>query len=452
MPAGHFGVFDAQSADGHTQLVYVFNRALAESVAGIRGVFVWDFDGLARAKGLENLFDPKQWYVSRNPFKLAAYPLVGADIHRYLRSALGRVAKCVVVDLDNTVWGGIAGEDGLDGVKLGHTYPGNCYCDFQRELLKLYDRGILLAIDSKNNEADALRIIDEHPDMVLRRHHFAAMRINWQDKASNLKALVQELNIGMDSLIFVDDNPAECELIRQECPECDVVLLPDKPYLLPAVVETLPGIENIRLTVEDRRKGELYRARADRREHEAQFANMDDFLRSLDMEVAINAAAPFSIPRIAQLTQKTNQMNMTTRRYTEAQIAAFAGDPRYGVFSVAARDRFGDHGIIGVVIAEFSDSVCRIDTLLLSCRVIGRGIEALMVAFVAELARQRSILHLVGEFIPTPKNAPAAGFYEAAGFRAAGPNEYRADLLEGSFPPPPHIRLAGSGTAARDSA
>jgi FkbH-like protein len=448
----YFGVYDAQRRDSQVEAMHSYNRALAEAVEELRGVFIWDFDRFVRGRGADNLYDAKAWYVSRNPFRQAAYPAIVDDLYRYVRGAVGRVKKCVVMDLDNTLWGGIAGEDGLEGIELGTTYPGSCYRDFQRELLRLYDRGILLAIDSKNNEADALRIIDEHPDMVLRRHHFAAMRINWQDKASNLKALVQELNIGMDSLIFVDDNPAECELIRQECPECDVVLLPDKPYLLPAVVETLPGIENIRLTVEDRRKGELYRARADRREHEAQFANMDDFLRSLDMEVAINAAAPFSIPRIAQLTQKTNQMNMTTRRYTEAQIAAFAGDPRYGVFSVAARDRFGDHGIIGVVIAEFSDSVCRIDTLLLSCRVIGRGIEALMVAFIAELARRRSILHLVGEFIPTPKNAPAAGFYEAAGFRAAGPNEYRADLLEGSFPPPPHIRLAGSGTAARDSA
>jgi FkbH-like protein len=447
--SSYFGIFDAQHADSQAQLVTEFNRTLAASVSDMRGVFIWDFDGFARAKGLDTLHDPKMWYVSKNPYKQSAYPAIAEDLLRYVRAALGLVKKCVVVDLDNTLWGGLAGEDGLDGVKLGHTYPGNCYRDLQRELLKLYHRGILLAINSKNNEADALAIIDAHPDMILRRRHFAAVRINWQDKAANLRAIARELNIGLDSLVFIDDNPAECALIRQECPECDVVVLPDKPYLLPAAIAAIPGLENIHITEEDRRKGDMYRAESARREHEDQYSNLDEFLRSLEMEVSIEPATSFSIPRIAQLTQKTNQMNMTTRRYTEAQIDAFASDPGRAVFSVSARDRFGDHGTIGVMIVEFTETDCAIDTFLLSCRVIGRGIEQVMVAFAAGLARARGLERLVGEFVRTAKNAPAAGFYEGRGFVRAGDTRFELAIGEESLPYPSHVRVLGTSQIAK---
>jgi FkbH-like protein len=447
-----FGVFDAQQHDGQSDAVRRYNRALIEAAGTASGVFVWDFDRFVKARGAEQLYDPKSWYVSRNPFRQAAYPVLVDDLMRYARSALGQTKKVVVLDLDNTLWGGIVGEDGFDGIRLDNTYPGNCYRDFQRELLKLYHRGILLAINSKNNEADALRVIDDHPDMVLRRHHFAAMRINWQDKATNLRELVRALNVGMESVVFVDDNPAECALVRQQCPECDVVLLPDKPYLVPTVVDALPGIENIRLTAEDRRKGEMYRVRLEQAEQQAQFANVDEFLRSLDMEVEIAPASSFSVPRIAQLTQKTNQWNMTTRRYSEAQIAAFTSDPAHGVFSVAARDRFGDHGIIGVCILTWSGGECVIDTFLLSCRVIGRGIEQAMMSFVVDQARSRGLQRLSAEFVPTRKNAPALGFYERVGLFKTADTWYGRDLAEFVCSVPSHIRCvhqrpAGSAVA-----
>jgi FkbH-like protein len=415
---------------------------LAAELADRKGAFIWDYDRFVRAFGYDNLSDPKMWYFSSNPYRQSAYPPIVDDLMRYLRSALGRMKKCVVLDLDNTLWGGIAGEDGMEGVALGHTYPGNCFRDFQKELLKLYHRGILLAINSKNNEADALRIIEDHPDMILRRRHFAAIRINWADKGTNLRELARELNIGLDSFIFVDDNPAECELVRRECPECDVVVLPRKPYLLPRVPGELPGIENIRLTDEDRHKGEMYRAQSARQDAEARSANIDDFLASLEIEAGIEAAAPFSIPRIAQLTQKTNQMNMTTRRYTESQIQALVNEADSAVFSVSSKDRFGDNGIIGVIILKFAKGECRIDTLLLSCRVIGRGIEQLMVAYIAEFARKRGTRALVGEFLPTPKNQPAAGFYERVGFRSGADGVLTADLERTPFPFPPHIRAS----------
>ena len=438
----YFGIFDAQRPDGQTALVHRFNCALAAELRGVNGAFVWDFDAFVRREGYAQLADPKMWYVSRNPYRQSAYPAIANDLLRYVRGALGNMKKCVVLDLDNTLWGGVAGEDGLEGVRLGHSYPGNCYRDFQRELLKLYHRGILLAINSKNNEADALHIIDNHPDMILRRQHFAAMRINWRDKAANLRELASELNIGLDSFVMIDDSPVECELLRRECPACEVVLLPSKPYLIPAVPAAIPGIENIRLTDEDRRKGEQYRARTQRKAMEGQYTNLDEFLRSLDLQVAIEEAAAFSIPRIAQLTQKTNQLNVTTRRYTEAQIQAFAADSDFAVYAVSSKDRFGDDGIVGVVILAFEGDRCRIDTLLLSCRVIGRGIEQLMVDFAGDVARRRGARVLVGEFIPTPKNHPAAGLFERCGFAPAGGTLFQRDLAIGTFSPPPHIRLA----------
>lgn len=441
----YFGIHDAQQAEGQQEAVHQFNRALADACSRQTGVFVWDFDAFVRMRGTDALFDAKAWYVSRSPFKQAALPALVDDLYRYVRSITAPTKKCVVVDLDNTLWGGIAGEDGLEGIQLSQTYPGNCYREFQRQLLKLYHRGILLAINSKNNEADALGIIDNHPDMLLRREHFAAWRINWDDKASNLRALAKDLNIGLDSLIFIDDNPAECELVRCEIPECEVISLPDKPYFIPAVVDALPGIENIRLTVEDRQKGAMYRARAAQRAEEAKASNVEEFLATLGLEVSIEHATSFSIPRIAQLTQKTNQMNMTTRRYSEAEISAFAGDPGSDVFSVAAKDRFGDHGIVGVLILRHEANGCRIDTFLLSCRVIGRGIERAMLAVAAASGRGHGAHALIGEFFSTAKNAPAAGFYESAGLRDAGNDQYHAALADDSFPPPAHIRLLYSG-------
>ena len=421
----YYGIHDAQSRSGQSALAQEFNRGLSAATSS-PGVFVWDFEAFARAEGMRHLFDPKGWYVSRSVFKQSAYPAIVADIMRYVRSAMGRMKKCVALDLDNTLWGGVVGEDGFDGIELGDSYPGNCFKDFQRELLKLHHRGILLVINSKNNEADALRVIDDHPDMVLRRKHFAAMRINWTDKATNLRELAAELNIGLDSFLFLDDNPVECALVRRECPECEVIQVPDRPYLMAQVVADLPEVDNIRLTDEDKRKGEMYRAQAARRELEQSSATPDlkEFLRELQMKVAIEPATSFSIPRIAQLTQKTNQMNTTTRRYTEAQVQSFVTDPECGVYSVSASDRFGDHGIIGVLILQHEGVDCRIDAFLLSCRVIGRGIEETVLEFAAAQARERGRHRLVGEFIPTAKNAPAADVFPKAGFTKIDDTRY----------------------------
>jgi len=436
----YWGIHDGQHPEGETSLINRFNSLLARELKDRRSVFLWDFDGLMKRLGLETAYDPKMWYLAKNPFRQSAYVGIVDDLYRYIASAIGILKKCIVLDLDNTLWGGIAGEDGLDGIALGFQYPGNCYRDFQEGLMRFHNRGILLAVNSKNNEGDALEIIDKHPYMVLRRKHFSAMRINWNDKVSNMKDLREELNIGLESMVFIDDNPAECEMVRRHIPECEVVCLPEKVYLIPDVIHALNGVENIRVTEEDRKKGEMYRAQAERKEFEKSFTNIVEYLASLEMCVEIEPARDFTVPRISQLTQKTNQMNLTTRRYTEGEIRSFMKDPDAFVFSVSSTDRFGDNGIIGVMILKKKDDECIVDSFLLSCRVIGRNIEQAMLAFAGDFARNTGAKTLVGEYIPTAKNHPAADMFKRFHFKGAGDGSFEADLESYTLEFPPYIR------------
>lgn len=435
----YWGIYDSQRPDGQAHLVSSFNRLLARMLSQVDGAYVWDFARFVQKQGYDEVFDPKAWWVSKNPYKQSVYPSIVDDLAPYVLSVLGKSKKCIVLDLDNTLWGGVVGEDGLENIELGHTYPGNCFRQFQKELLKLHRRGVILAINSKNNEADAFDVIENHPDMILRRDHFSAWQINWGDKATNLQLLADDLNIGVDSMIFVDDNPVECELVRQQFPECAVIRVPERPYLIPDICKTFPGVENIRLTDEDRKKGQLYRDQVARKRHESAYVDLEEFLRSLDLEVVIRAADPFSIPRIAQLTQKTNQMNLTTRRYTEADISSLKNDAGEFAFFVSLKDRFGDNGIVGVIILRIEREECRIDTFLLSCRVIGRNIEHAMIAFIAEFARQRGAEILIGEYIPTVKNSLVSEMYGKFRFEQMSDSLFRADLSEEIFESPDYI-------------
>lgn len=435
----YWGIYDAQRSSSQADLIGVVNHQLSKAFESNPNTFIWDFDNFVKRKGSETIFDPKLWYFSRNPFKQSAYMEIGADIFRYILSALGKGKKCIVLDLDNTLWGGIIGEDGMEGIALGHDYPGNCYVDFQRELLKLYNRGIILAINSKNNETDAFEAIDNHPYMILRRKHFAAYQINWNDKVSNLSVLAKMINIGLNSMIMIDDNPGECELVRQFCPECTVVQFPEKPYRVSELILKLSGVENIRLTEEDKKKGEIYQAQAERKQLEKSSTDLGGFLKALEMKIEIKAADKFSVPRISQLTQKTNQFNMTTRRYSEVDIVEFANSPDIFVFSISSQDRFGDNGIIGVLVLKVDGDVCFIDSFLLSCRVIGRSIEQSIAAFASEFASQKGAATLIGEFIPTAKNQPAKDIYKKLYFSEAGNGNFTLDLEQVHIEYSPYI-------------
>lgn len=325
--------------------------------------------------------------------------------------------KCLVLDLDNTLWGGVLGEDGVDGILLGGDYPGKAYSYWQKALLQLQRQGVILALCSKNNETDVQEVWLKNPSIVLKKEHFSAMRINWQDKATNLRELSRELNIGLDSMVFVDDNPAERELIRQMLPEVTVPDFPEKPYQLMSFFKTLVEryFRIYKVTEEDRAKTEQYHANALRRAEQTRFADFDDYLSSLQIEVDVIPADAHNLPRIAQLTQKTNQFNLTTCRYDEAALRHFM-QQGWHVLCMSVRDRFGDSGITGVIMMEPIDGdTLNINSLLLSCRILGKGIEEVLFKTAVNMMYRHGFHRLTACYLPTVKNALTADFYDRMG-------------------------------------
>ena len=333
--------------------------------------------------------------------------------------------KCLILDLDNTLWGGVLGEDGIDGIKLGGDYPGKAFSYWQRSLLQLAQNGVILAVCSKNNESDVEEAWQHNPFMTLKREHFSALRINWQDKATNIREIASELNIGLDSMVFVDDNPTERELIKQVLPQVEVPDFPAKPYeLMPFFKQLVEKYFRIyAVTSEDRAKTEQYRANAMRQAEQSHFADLESYLYSLDMQLDIIPADEHNLPRIAQMTQKTNQFNLTTRRYTEADVQQCL-DQGWRVFCMSVRDRFGDSGITATIFLEpTDDTTVNIDTLLLSCRILGKGIEEAFIKTVFNLLRLDGYRRITADYLPTAKNGQTADFYDRMGMTLEATDE-----------------------------
>jgi FkbH-like protein len=331
---------------------------------------------------------------------------------------MGLTRKCVVLDLDNTLWGGIVGEDGLHGIRLGHTSPGSEYVEFQQFLAALSQRGILLAVNSKNNEDDAVEVIRNHEAMVLRETAFSAMMINWRPKPENMAAIADELGIGIDSFVFVDDNPDERQLMRHALPEVLTVELPRDPALYRATLEALPQLQVLEVTNEDRTRVGQYRAKREREQMRTTAASLEEYLHSLGVRVAIAPVTAADLPRVAQLFQRTNQFNVTTRRHDATVLGQRMADPAWRLYTLRAGDRFSDHGLVAVAIARVSPEVWTVESFLMSCRVIGYGIETSLLALIGEEARAHGATRLDGEFVATKKNAPARDLYERHGFVA----------------------------------
>jgi FkbH-like protein len=420
------GVLDAQLAGGQWEAVQDANRGIRELARQHRGVYVLDYDALAARHGRANWRDERKWLTVRLPIAAPYLRFLVREWMRFLHPLTGKVAKAVVTDLDNTLWGGIVGEDAIEGLKLGPQYPGAAYQAVQRVLLDLHARGILLAVCSKNNHDEAIAVIDSHPGMLLSSRHFAALRINWNDKAQNLREIAGELNIGVDALAFLDDNAVERAAVRSSLPEVTVIDLPADTQLWPQVLRDQPVFERLTLSAEDEQRGEYYAAQQ-RRQQEAACKTPEDFLRSLEQQVEVAAVDAVSLARVAQLTQKTNQFNLTTRRYSEQQIGDLARRPGWWVYSMRVRDRFGDNGIVGVAILATGlgpgGGAAEIDTFLLSCRVIGRGVETAFLSFLCEQAAKSGCSVLRGRFTPTKKNAPCREFFGSHGFEKVADDE-----------------------------
>jgi FkbH-like protein len=410
------GVLDAQSEHSQAQAIARINRDLQHLGKDHRGVYVLDYDGLVARHGRLRWRDERKWQIARMPIAADHLIHLAREWMRFLVPLSGKTVKALAVDLDNTLWGGVIGEEGMNGIQLGAEHPGVAYQSLQRTLLDLSRRGIVLAICSKNNAEEAMEALERHPGMLVRPRDFASMRINWEDKAQNLREIAGELNIGIDALAFMDDNPVECERIRTALPEVTVIELSGDPAGYAGLLRNCPVFERLAATEEDGLRTSLYASQAERSQAAQRFESKEDFYRFLEQEVEIAGVGPDSLARVAQLTQKTNQFNVTTRRYSEAQISALAAAPDCQVLSIRVRDRYGDQGIVGVAITRDHEDDCEIDTLLLSCRVIGRTVETAFLCALAQRALSRNRRTLVGRFVPTKKNAPARDFYVQHGF------------------------------------
>ena len=397
-----------------------YNSALMEFKKVHGNVEVLDFQEFTRQYPLCELMDWKYWFISQsglNPH--LSRPFQEWFSHKLEQLSLKR-KKCLVLDLDNTLWGGILGEDDLEGIKVGGDYPGKAYHLFQEGLLALSKTGVILTICSKNNEADVMEALEKNPFMILRRDSFAAWKINWQDKASNIRKLAEELNIGLDSMVFIDDNPSERELIRQVLPMVEVPEFPSQPYGLPVFFKDLVEryFRVFKITDEDRDKTSLYRANALRVQSRASFTDLESYIESLEIRIGIESANEFNIPRIAQMTQKTNQFNLTTRRYTETDIRSFLLSG-WKIWCISVSDKFGDNGITGCIMIDGNT----IDTLLLSCRILGKGIESAFVKSVLKILKDGKYESIKAQYIPSGKNVQVSDFYDRCGFKPVSGDE-----------------------------
>ena len=321
------GIFDWQQESGQAAAFRQINLHLAKLPGSFPGVYVLDYDGLVAQTGREAWHDEQNWASARLPISANCLLRLASEWLRFLHPLTGRVCRVLALDLDNTLWGGVIGEDGMAGIQLGDDYPGVAYRDLQRVILDLTHRGILLAICSKNNPADAMEALEKHPQMLLRPLHFAALRINWNEKAQNLCEIAAELNLGLDAIAFLDDKPAERNWVRSQVPEVTVIDLPANPMDHARALRESPVFERLTMSSEDRERGRYYAEQRLRGEVQKSAASVEEFLSSLEMQVDIAPVSPETLARVAQLTQKTTQFNVTTRRYSEQQIAAMAADP-----------------------------------------------------------------------------------------------------------------------------
>jgi FkbH-like protein len=389
-------------------------RLMAEA----EGVDLLALDTRVAQDGIAQWHDHALWHRSKQEISPTAAPLYGDLVSRLLAAKQGRSSKCLVLDLDNTIWGGVVGDDGVEGIVLGHgSALGEAYVAFQEYARELSRRGVILAVCSKNDEANALAPFERHPEMVLKRADIASFVANWSDKPNNIRAIARELNIGLDSLVFIDDNPFERDLVRRELPMVAVPEVVEDPTHFAKIIADAGYFEGLSVTDEDRARTNQYLVNRDRQAVRTSATDINSYLRSLEMRLSWCRFDRVGLQRTVQLINKSNQFNLTTRRYTEHEVLAVMDDSRAFGLQLRLLDRFGDNGVIAVVIGRLQgDTDLYIDTWLMSCRVLGRQVEQATLNLIAQAARQLGAHRLVGHYIPTDKNRMVKDHYAKLGF------------------------------------
>jgi FkbH-like protein len=420
---------------------------LLRPAAAEAGVELLALDRLIASDGLSAWYDPGMWHHSKHEVHPCAAEMYGEQVARLVAAGRGRSAKCLVLDLDNTLWGGVVGDDGLNGIVLGQgSGQGEAFVEFQRYVKGLSLRGVILAVCSKNDRENALEPFERHPEMVLRTKDIACFVANWTDKAANLRSIAKQLNIGLDALVFVDDNPSERELIRRELPMVAVPEMPEDPAAYAATLAAAGYFEGLRTTEEDHSRCKLYQTNAQRDQLRETATDIGSYLESLHMTMTATPFDSLGLTRITQLINKTNQFNLTTQRMTEAEVAARMSDPKMVTLQVRLADRFGDNGTIAVLMARMCPSKeAMIETWLMSCRVLGRKVEEACLNVLAEICAARGMKRLIGAYRPTEKNSMVREMYSALGFERIEMEETGATRwmlpLEGFQPRPVPIQV-----------
>ena len=427
------GRLSAASPGGRARVIHTLNLELWDAAQQAR-VAVLDVEQLAAATGKRNWSDPGMWIAAKQYPTTDAVPLLTRNLAALVRAVCGLTSKCAVLDLDGTLWGGVIGEDGLDGIRLGGDAEGEAYTAFHQYLLGLRRRGIPLAVCSKNNEDDARSVFRRHPETVLKEDDFAVFLANWEPKPDNLKNIAAMLNIGVDSLVFLDDNPVERNLVRRELPEVEVPELPDDPARYAEALHATYLFESLSLTDEDRRRADTYRDNVLRTELAEGSTNLDDYLVSLRMKVDLRPFDETNLPRIVQLINKTNQFSLTTRRTTASEVMAWMQDPACYTQFMRLQDRFGDSGVTGAMVAVREGETLRIVNWLMSCRVLGRRIENLMLASLIRHARRAGVAAVIGEYLPTAKNGQTSDLFDRFGFERIEEREDGGRLYRAAVP------------------
>jgi FkbH-like protein len=440
------GNLDSVNPAGHTRFVHSLNAEFARYAATRPKLLINDLDSIAATLGLDHFHDPKRWFS----YKLISTPAASLEVARsvaaIVTSIYGRARKCLVLDLDNTLWGGVIGDDGVDNIKIGReTAEGEAYTAFQQYCLQLRERGVLLAVCSKNSPEIARQGF-EHPESVLKPEHFAAFRVNWEPKHENIKAVASDLNIGLDSLVFLDDNPAEREIVSAQLPMVAVPNLGDDVSNFIRVLQRERYFEPVTLSAEDLGRASQYQSNRSRSEAQSQFASYGEYLDSLEMSAEIAPFRSVYLDRITQLINKTNQFNLTTRRYTLSEVERLSSDPGHITLYGKLKDKFGDNGLVSVIIGRRERDALHIDVWLMSCRVIKRDMELAMFDALLAACREQGIKEIVGSYSPSPKNAMVKDHYQQLGFHRVresqgGESVWRLPVEAHSSPRNKHITV-----------
>lgn len=429
-----FGNYANKTPNSFIYQLRKLNYQLMELASNTKNAFLIDLSTIQNTYGRETVHDDKLYYIAKMPLSTNILPEVSKQVLDVIKALNGKFKKCAILDLDNTLWGGVIGDDGLKSIQIGELGLGHAFSEFQMWLKELKNRGIILAVCSKNNENIAKEPFEKHPDMILKLDDISMFVANWEDKATNIKYIQETINIGMDSIVFIDDNPFERNLVKGMIPDITVPELPEDPAMYLSYLKSLNLFETASYSENDKDRTKQYQAEVGRTTMQSNFQNFDDYLKSLEMQATVHPFEEFEFPRISQLTQRSNQFNLRTIRYTEAEIEQIAKDEKYLTLSFSLKDKFGDYGLISVVIMEKQDEkTLFLDTWLMSCRVLKRGMEEFIINQVIETAKANGFSKVVGEYIQTPKNAMVQKIYAKLGFTDLGDGKFEVNVDQFNF-------------------